>query len=126
MKSIVPLCVVTTALILGFLLHAAVNDAKEKALTLNVRPRIAFAPADLQIFVRLVPESSDRSLRVWTDGENYSRSSAWTIEPSAKPQTFRVEWRRVFSGEYDIVASVSDSLSVIRASEVQRVLLTSP
>ena len=126
-KAIVPLSVVTTAFVLCFLFQAAVNDAKDKPLTLNVRPRMAFAPADLAIFIRLIPEPSDRNLRVWTDGFGYSRSSEWTIEAKGKPMAFDVQWRHIFPADaYDIVASVSDAWHVIRASETQRVILTGP
>jgi len=126
-RALVPFCTLITCLVLLTLFHAAVNDAKDRPLTISVRPRIAFAPADLTIFIRLIPQSSDRTVRVWTDGLNYSRSSEWTIEGEQAPKAFTVDWRRVFPGDdYDIVASVSDSLHVIRASAVQRVILQSP
>ena len=125
-RAIVPLCVMLTCLVLLTLFHAAVNDAKDRPLTIAIRPLIAFAPADLSIFIRLIPDPRDRQLRVWTDGLNYSRSSEWSIEGAQSPKSFTVEWRRVFGGEYDVIASVSDSLHVIRASAAQRVILSNP
>ena len=126
-RAIVPLCTLVAMLVLCFLFHAAVNDAKDKPLTLNVRPRMAFAPADLSIFIRLVPAEDDRFLRVWTDGMGYSRSSEWSLEGSKSARTYTVEWRRIFpADDYDIIASVSDYLHKIRASETQRVILTGP
>jgi len=126
-RSLIPFSVLMTTVVIFSLLHAAVNDARErKVIELTVRPRIALAPADVSLTIRLVPDMLDRYVRVWTDGENYSRSSSFSVEPSEKPQFFTVEWMRVFGGEYDITASVADQRGIIRASDVQRMLLQSP
>jgi len=125
-KALIPFCTLLTVWVLFSLFHAAINDAKDRPITISVRPRIAFAPADLSIFIRLIPQSSDRTVRVWTDGLNYSRSSEWSIEGERAPKAFTVDWQRVFAGDYDLIASVSDSMHVIRASAVQRVILSAP
>lgn len=119
--------VTVMAFVLFSLLHAVVNDAKDKPITIAVRPRVAFAPADLSILIHLIPAESDRFLRVWTDGLDYGRSSEWSLEGAQSPKLYTVTWPRVFpAAEYDITASVSDALHVIRGSAVQRVVLTSP
>lgn len=123
MRAILPLCIAITLLVLAFLGDAAINDAKDRVLQLSIRPRIALGPADIAILIRLQPADSDRTLRVWTDGETFSRSSAWTIDGAMSRKLYDVEWRRVFVGEYDVIASVSNALGEIRASDTQRVTL---
>ena len=127
MKAIVPLCTLVAALVLCFLFSAAVNDAKDRALEVSVRPRMAFAPADLAITVRLIPVESDRKLRVWTDGEVYGTSQERQLEGEKSPKLWTFYWKKVFPGErYEIIAAVSNSMGVIRASASSFVELVNP
>lgn len=128
MKSspLIPLLVLAVAFVLASLFHAALIDATPKPLELRVSPLIGFAPLDLSIFIRLQPVASDRILRVVMDGESYSRASEWSLDGEQSPHQFRVEWRRVYAQEADVVATVATAYRIIRAQASQRVIVTSP
>lgn len=125
MRPWLPLLTLISLFTLATLFHAVVSQSAPKALELTVRPQIGFAPLDLVILVRLQPVAEDRILRVVMDGESYSRASEWSLDGENSLKFYRVEWRRVYAQEADVVASVSTAFRIIRASARQRVLVTS-
>ena len=126
-RAILPLCTALTLVVLLNLFSAWVAKESDRPIAVTVRPRMAFAPADLSILIRLKPAASDRTVRVWTDGLGYARSSAWTIEGEQSPKVYTVDWWKVYpADEYDVIASVADQRGLVRASATERVFLTSP
>jgi hypothetical protein len=61
---------------LVMLLVATTPAGGREALSVQVSPRNAFAPANLQVLVRLAPDASNRSLSIVADSEELLRSSA--------------------------------------------------
>jgi hypothetical protein len=119
--KIVPLCVLVSMTMIMWLLHAAVNDPKP--LRLTVKPAVSFAPARLEIQVRLQPDDTDRWISVGMDNGEYRRTSGFTIEPDRVLYT--VSWRDVPPGTYDVLAAVGHA-ELTRASDRARVLISGP
>lgn len=103
--------------ILAVLAHAVINDPKPIQLT--VRPLITFAPADLQIRVRVHPGEEDRWISVQADSGEFSRRSEWTIEGDRPLYSFF--WKDVPAGEYIVVASIGGT--GLRASDRATVIV---
>lgn len=115
MRYAIPCCALVTFWTICALAHAA---AEAKPIQLQISPRIAFAPADLNIQVRVHASPDDRWIDVQTDGGEFARRSAWSIEPDRT--LYIVNWRSLPAGEYDVIArlghadiiSGSDRMSV--------------
>lgn len=92
-------------LCLGSLLTIDANDTDP--VRVRVVPRVAFAPSDVRVYVRIRPVESDRWLHVEADSVNgMRRSSTWTLEGSDSPTYWHVEWRDLTAGDYEIRASI--------------------
>lgn len=113
-------------LIAWFPLNPAGRPSASKAFELSVSPRVAFAPVDLVILVRLQPVAEDRQLRVLLNGEDYGRSSAVDLQGEQSPKFFRFEWRRVGAVDGEITGSVWTAYGKIRLATSQHVLITAP
>ena len=107
-------CLVFSVLILMTLLHLVI--AAPPPIQLSISPRIAFAPATLAIRVRVHPSEQDRWIAVATDGENFSRSSEWSIEPDRSLYSFI--WPNVGPGEYEVFARIGHGEIVSRSDRV--------
>lgn len=116
MRTILPLIVLVTVAVLAMLAHAAVTDAH--AVKLTIRPLVSFAPSQLAIQVRVQPEADDRWISVWTDSGDFSRLSAFTIEPDR--HLYVVTWPRVPAGEFVVQAAIGHG-DITRASDRQQV-----
>jgi hypothetical protein len=99
-KAHLACCLFVTMWAIFFLLHMAVSAPQPIAI--SVSPRLAFAPANLSIQVRVHPSPDDRWIDVQTDGGEFARRSQWSIEPSRT--LYRVDWRDVPAGDYAILA----------------------
>lgn len=96
-----------------------------KPLQLRVRPTLAFAPSSLSVEIRVQPIASDRVLLVTADnGEDFLRSSGWTLEGANGPKLYSWFWRDVPAGEYAIVAGIGNGREW-RATARQTVTLLS-
>lgn len=100
-------------------LWLAVWLAASQPLTLTVTPRIAHAPATLNLVLRVPPHADNRVLTVGTDGGDYVRSSGWELEGEQAHGQFHVEWRNVPEGEYAVIAYLHSSTSVRGRQQVQ-------
>ena len=100
MRCVIPCCALVTFWTILTLAHLAVSAPQPIAI--SVSPRIGFAPANLSIQVRVHPSPDDRWIDVQTDGGEFARRSQWTIEPDRT--LYRVDWRALPAGDYDIVA----------------------
>lgn len=103
------------------LVHAVANDPKP--LRVTVRPAVSFAPADLQIQVRVQPDEADRWISVGMDNGEYRRTSGFTIEPDRKLYT--VSWTGIPAGEYLILAAIGHG-DQTRATDAARVTVAGP
>src|SRR5438093_505714 len=122
MKAHLAGCLIVTMTVLGFLAHAVFSNPKPPPpLRLIVSPHIAFAPSDVIVTVRLSPDASDRLLRVQIDSGEFYRSSDWTIDGAESPKVYRVAWKDIPDGEYEVRAQVGNALGV-RATATDRVL----
>lgn len=88
---------------------------------LRCAPVVAMAPADLEIEITVSPNAANRAVKVETDSGDFYRSSAWTVDGENAPKRFRVVWRDLPMGDYDVVAGVFDSVK-LRATAVAKVM----
>jgi hypothetical protein len=102
MRYAIPCCALVTSWAILSLAHLAISAPKP--IEIHVSPRLAFAPASVTIQVRVHPSPDDRWIDVQTDGGEFARRSQWTIEPDRT--LYRVDWRALPAGDYDIVARV--------------------
>lgn len=79
---------------------------KPEPIRLIVSPRAAIAPVDLLVTVRVTPASQNRQVTVSMDGEQFYRSSAWTLDGDSAPAVFSVSWRSVPAGDYFVRAEL--------------------
>ena len=107
------------------LLVATTPAGGSEALSVQVSPRNAFAPANLQVLVRLAPDASNRSLSIVADSEEFFRSSEIPLEGDRAPRSVLVAFRGVPGGEYRVSAALFDSRGDRRALVQQQVMVLS-
>lgn len=109
-----------------WLLAALMATTSSPPLRVIVSPRLALAPSNVTVLVRLEPAPMDRYLGVSVDnGETYTRTSEQTLDGEVSPRLFRFEYRDLPAGEYDVRAVVGTRLAT-RAEARDRVLLKGP
>lgn len=106
-----------TLLVLGYLLFML-----GKAVTIDVSPHVAFAPADLIVTVRVQPNAENRNLIVEAEGGDYRRSDV-PLEGEDAPITSRVEWRGLNAGEYIVSAKVESLVATLARDRTQVTVL---
>ena len=84
---------------------ASVVGAKE-LVSIRVTPAVAFAPADLNIRIRVEPDANNRAMAVIADSETYYRSSTVELDGDRAPATTNVRFRSLPPGEYEVTVSV--------------------
>lgn len=104
---------VVTALVLSWLLLMSA-----KAVTVDVAPRIAFAPADLTVTVRVQPNAENRNLIIEADGGDYRRTDV-PLEGESAPISNRIEWRGIGAGDYIVTASVTSNVALLARDRTQ-------
>ncbi len=108
----------TTLVLVGLvLLNVLTGDAGEK-LNLRVSPRVAYAPADLFIFVTMDRRAENRVLRVTALSSDFFRSSEKQLDGEDSARVLIFNFRQLPSGSYDIEADVIGSNG--RTTEVAR------
>lgn len=70
-----------------------------RAVTIDVSPHVAFAPAFVRVTVHVQPNAENRGLYVEADGETY-RSSFVQLEGADAPITVRVWEPETFLAHY--------------------------
>lgn len=115
MRAFHAAALLTTALVLGGLLQLALSDAKP--ITLEVRPRFAFAPADVRILIRLQTNPAHREVRVVADGDAFYRESRWDVEGDRAPRLFEVLWYALPAGQYRVRADVASRTAILATDE---------
>jgi hypothetical protein len=99
----------------------AISASGGEQLRLAVSPAQSFAPSNLNIRARVVPNAENRSLTIIAESEDFYRSSQVQLEGDHAPATITFEFRGVPSGEYLVSAALTDSLGRRRASAGQHV-----
>lgn len=116
------LLVIVVALALLILGRAFAES--EPALDLTVRPRVAFAPADLWVRVRIAPHPDNRRVRIATAGGD--RVSAWEVSGASAPILHERLWRDCPAGEYVVRATLYGPRARVRGTDEETVLLVGP
>lgn len=107
------------------LLVATTPAGSSESLSLQVSPRNSFAPANLQVLVRMAPDAGNRSLTIVADSEEFYRSSEIPLEGESAPRSVLVAFRGMPGGEYHVSATLFDSRGDRRARVQQQVLVLS-
>jgi hypothetical protein len=90
-------------LLAGLLLLAAPLDAEEP-ISLRVTPKVALAPADIEIRATFVRDPANRLFSVTAESRDFYRRSEISVPGSAGPKTFVFRYRDLPEGDYDVTA----------------------
>ena len=99
----------------------AISASGGEQLRLAVSPAQSFAPSNLSIRARVVPNAENRSLTIIAESEDFYRSSQVQLEGDHAPATITFELRGVPGGEYVVSGVLTDSLGRRRAIAEQQV-----
>jgi hypothetical protein len=88
-------------------------------LKIVVSPTQSFAPSNLSIRARVVPNAENRALEVIAESGEFYRSSQITLEGERAPSTITIDFRGVPSGEYQIYGILVDAGGHRRAMAAQ-------
>jgi hypothetical protein len=100
---------------------ASGGEQARQPLRLAVSPMQSFAPSNLNIRARVVPDAGNRTLTIIAESEDFYRSSQVPLEGDHAPATIMFEFRGVPGGEYLVSGVVTDSLGRRRAIAEQQV-----
>jgi hypothetical protein len=81
-------------------------DRREPEVSVRMMPRVAQAPATVQLLVHVPPQPENRRLRVTIDSIGYYRSSDLQLDGDRAAMVHSVRWLGVPSGEYDVVVQL--------------------
>ena len=90
-------------------------------LRIAASPIMSFAPSNLRVLTRLVPDAENRTLDVIVDSGEFYRSSQIPLEGEKAPAVITVEFRDLPKGEYEVAGVLTDSAGARRAVARQRV-----
>jgi hypothetical protein len=99
----------------------AISASGGEQLRLAVSPAQSFAPANLNIRARVVPNAENRGLTIVAESDEFYRSSQISLEGDHAPATIMFEFRSVPSGEYIVSGVLTDSVGHRRAIVEQQV-----
>jgi len=99
----------------------AISASGREQLRLAVSPAQTFAPSNLNIRARVVPNAENRGLTIIAESEDFYRSSQVQLEGDHAPATITVEFRGVPGGEYLVSGVLTDSVGRRRAIAEQQV-----
>ena len=103
----------------------AIPASGSEPLRLAVSPIQSFAPSNLNIRARVVPNAENRALTIVAESEDFYRSSEIPLEGDHAPATITFEFRGVPSGEYVVFGVLTDSAGHRRAIAEQEVRVIS-
>jgi len=120
---VVAASLVTTLALLALFAHAVLAD---RAIRIRrATPVVAFAPTGVRIEVDVPINAENRAVIVQCDGDDFSRSSGWTVDGLNGRAFYAVEWRELPAGAYDVTAIVR-SATAERGRATARLLRTAP
>ncbi len=99
----------------------AISASGGEQLRLAVSPMQSFAPSNLNIRARVVPNAENRALTIIAESEDFYRSSQIALEGDQAPATIMFEFRGVPGGEYIVSGVLTDSVGRRRAIAEQQV-----
>ena len=110
------------ALILSALLALTTMPASgDEQLRIAVSPAQSFAPSNLNIRARGVPNAENRAIEVAVESGGFYRSSQIPLEGEHAPATLMFEFRSVPGGEFEVYAILTDGAGHRRAVVQQHV-----
>jgi hypothetical protein len=104
----------------------AISASGGEQLRIAVSPTQSFAPSNLNIRARMVPNPENRGLQVVAESEDFYRSSQVSLEGEGAPATIMFEFRGVPGGEYQVYGILTDSGGHRRALAQQTVRVIAP
>jgi len=116
----------TTLMLSALLTMATVSASGNDALRLAVSPKQAFAPSNLNIRARVVPDSSNRMLEVVAESGEFYRSSKTQLDGDQAPAMITVVFRGVPGGDYVISGTLIDDQGRRRAVAAEHVMIIPP
>ena len=99
----------------------AISASGGEQLRLAVSPAQSFAPTNLNIRARMVPNPENRALTIVAESDEFYRSSQVSLEGDHAPAMITFEFRGVPRGEYIVSGVLTDSLGRRRAIAEQQV-----
>jgi hypothetical protein len=115
----------TTLMLSALLVIATVSASGSDALKLAVSPKQAFAPSNLNIRARVVPDPTNRVLEVVAESGEFYRSSKTQLEGDQAPAMITFEFRGVPGGDYTISGTLIDDKGRRRAVATEHVVILS-
>jgi hypothetical protein len=109
----------------GFFLLAAMTANAGERLTIAVSPLQSFAPSNVRVRLRMLPDDANRALEVSADSGAYYRSSRIQLDGKDAPQTITLEFQRLPGGNYEIRGELIDSAGHTRAFARDHVIVLS-
>lgn len=118
MNSSLAACLAFTVCFLLLLAHLTIGG--QKAIELSLRPSIAFAPASVQVRIRIQPDESDRWVALEFQSEDFYRRSDWSVEGAR----VLYSWIQpdLPAGEYQVTAALGHG-EIIRARDVKHLVV---
>jgi len=115
----------TTLILSALITMATVSASGNDALRLAVSPKQAFAPSNLNIRARVVPDPANRMLEVVAESGEFYRSSRTQLDGDQAPAMITFEFRGVPGGDYIVSGTLIDDMGRRRAVAREHVVLLS-
>jgi hypothetical protein len=103
-----------------------VSASGVEPLRISVSPAHSFAPTNLSVRARIVPNAENRILEIVAESVDFYRSSQIPLEGERSPSTFILQFRGLTGGEYVVSAFLTDGQGHRRAMDRQPVSVVSP
>jgi hypothetical protein len=97
--------------------------ASDERLRAQVFPTFASAPAHVRIDAIVAPASENRLLEIVADSGTFYRSSAIQLSGADAARVYRIEFRSLPEGVYDVQVALKDGASRVRARVYYRVVI---
>ena len=108
------------------LLSFAGSLGASERLSMAVSPAQSFAPTNLTIHVRLIPDDGNRAVEVVAESDQHYRSSRIQLDGAEAPRTIAFEFRNVPGGNYDVKAALLNGAGKERTAVREHVVVIDP
>jgi hypothetical protein len=108
-----------------FVTLTTISASGGEQLRIAVSPAQSFAPSNLNIRARVVPNDSNRALQIVAESADFYRSSQVQLDGERAPATMMFEFRGVPGGEYLVYGILTDNGGRQRALAEQQVRVIS-
>lgn len=113
----------STLMLSALLVMATVSASGSDALKLAVSPKQSFAPSNLHIRARVIPDPTNRVLEIVAESGEFYRSSKTQLEGDQAPAMISFEFRGVPGGDYMISGTLIDDKGKRRAVATEHVMI---